>query len=134
MPMSDRSALGVPGEVVIARVANPLENPHCRGEHRPVVLVRRDGGHWMVMGLTTSPLYGDNTPRTPVPHPYEIGLNGPGYLWSSRLTRVSVLDIGSHIGWVDPALAATIIAQARLMPEDAAGLVWSLGQSSPEAA
>lgn len=120
------TAYGEAGEVVTASVRNPLENPASRGKDRPVVLVQRDGGQWMVMGLTTKATYADGSPRTPVPHPTAVGLNGPGYLWGEHLTRISVLDLRRHLGWVDAALAATLILQARLHPDRAAALVRSL--------
>jgi hypothetical protein len=116
----------VPGEVVIAEVSNPLENPACTGKPRPVVLVRRERGHWLVMGLTSKATYRDGVPRVPVPNARAVGLHGPGYLWGSRLTRISVLDLRIHIGWADAALTASLIDQARLDPGDAATLVRSL--------
>lgn len=126
-------ALGEPGEVVTALVANPLENPLARGKTRPVVLVRRDGCRWFVMGLTTLPAYGSGAPRTQVPHPDVVGLRGPGFLWGERLTSISVIDIDRHIGWVDADLAATVIVQAKLGAREAAGLIRGVGQSSSAA-
>ena len=121
--LDDAAALGVPGELVTASISNPLENAASRGKVRPVVLVRRDGGAWLVAGLTTSALYRTGGARTPVPNPTAVGLRGPGYLWGAKLTRVCALDIDRHIGWVDAALAAVIIRQACLRPDDAAALV-----------
>ena len=121
------TAHGIPGEVVTASVSNPLENPNSRGKIRPVILVRRDGGRWWVMGLTTNPAYANGRARTPVRRPYDVGLNAPGYLWGDRLTALSVLDIERHLGWVDAALAADVILQAALPPRDAAALVLAAG-------
>lgn len=118
----------LPGELVIANVRNPLENPTCTGKPRPTILVRRDAGHWLVMGLTTNPAHRDGTPRLPVPHPHAVGLHSSGYLWCSRLTRISVLDLHHHIGWVDASLLAAVIEHAHLGPADAAALVRTLGQ------
>lgn len=125
-------AYGRPGELVVAAVYNPLESPSSRGKNRPVVLVRRDGARWHVMGLTTNAQHRDGTPRRAVPHPHANGLNAPGYLWSRQLTGVSVLDIGQHIGWVDPSLAATIVRHAHLGPHDAAALICALETRSTE--
>ncbi len=119
-------AVGIAGEVVTASVRNPLENPTAEGKVRPAVLVRRDGGSWYIMGLTTRSTYRDSTPRTPVPDPYAVGLNRRGFLWGNRLTRLSVLDVEHHLGWVNAALVSTIILQARLGPEDAAALVMAI--------
>lgn len=118
-----RAAQGQPGEVVTALVSNPLENSASRGKLRPVILVRRDGSRWHVMGLTTKPIYRSGAPRQPVPNPLCVGLNRPGYLWANRLTGVSVLDIEGHLGWVDLALATAVITQAHLGPADSRALL-----------
>jgi hypothetical protein len=121
--MSRQYAFGEPGEVVTAAVGNPLENPSCMGKARPVVLVRREGALWHVMGLTTKSHYANGSPRTAVPNPAAVGLHSRGYLWGERLTRVSVLDIDGHIGWVDRELADLITVQASLSPSDAPRLM-----------
>lgn len=113
----------LPGEVVLAGVRNPLENPGCSGKFRPVALVDRVAGHWRVMGLTSKSTFASGKPRTPVPNPLRVGLNGPGYLWGDKLTNVSALDIGRHLGWVDLDLAMSVIREARLTPQDARGLL-----------
>lgn len=58
--------------------------------------------------------------------PTAVGLNGAGYLWGERLTRISVLDFRQHLGWADASLVATIILQARLGCDAAAELVRTL--------
>jgi hypothetical protein len=90
----------IAGEVVLARCFNPHENPRSRGKVRPMVLWRREGGHWLAMGLTRKSSY-DTTgqPRTPIPDPAALGLDGQGFLWSNRLTRISVIDVLCHLGW-----------------------------------
>jgi len=110
------------GDIVVAAVLNPIENPNSRGKSRPFVLVRRDGGHWAGMGLTTNPCYASGAPRVAIPSPAAVGLLRPGFLWGDRLTNVSVLDIGPVIGRVDPALADAVISLARLRGADAAVL------------
>jgi hypothetical protein len=112
---------GVPGEVVIASIGHPLEDPTSKGKPRPAVLIRRAGGHWLLMGLTTNPRYAGGTPRTPVPNPARVGLHGPGYLWGQP-TWVSVLDLNKHIGWVDPTLAAVLADHVDLDPADTLAL------------
>lgn len=120
-------ALGEPGELVTAIVSNPLENPLAQGKARPVVLVRRDGCRWFVMGLTRLPTYATGAPRTPVANPHAVGLNGPGFLWGERLTGISVIDLERHLGWVDADLAAAVIIQAKLGARDAAALIRAVG-------
>src|SRR5215207_3227019 len=103
-----------PGEVVWASVFNSLENASSRGKQRPVVLITRSYGHWSVMGLTSKPQVRSGQPRVPVPHHATIGLRRRSHLWGDRLTIVSALDVGDHIGWVDLALAEMIIDHAGL--------------------
>ena len=105
------------GDLVIADVRNPFENPHSRSKHRPLVLVCRIDGHWCGMGLTTNPRHVDGAPRVAVPHPAAVGLRGAGYLWGDRLTSVSVLDIGRVIGRVDLPLANAVLNLAGLKGE-----------------
>ena len=116
-------AQGEPGEVVLAVVGNPIENPGCLGKVRPVVLVRREGASWHVMGLTTQARYKTTgAPRRPVPNPARVGLLGEGFLWAERLTGICVLNLQRHLGWADTDLAEAIIEQAQLGTRDAAAL------------
>ena len=85
--------------MVWADCFHPFEDPRSVGKTRPMILVRREGGHWMAMGLTTKPKYRNGAPRTPIPDPPALGLNRRGFLWGHRLTRISVLDVRAHIGW-----------------------------------
>lgn len=119
-----------PGELVIAQVHGLRSYRGTDGKARPVVLVRRENGYWQCMLLTTNATYRDGTPRIPVPDCRAVGLSGPGYLWGNRLRRVSVLDLRLHVGWVDPLLAAAVIVQARLKPEDAAAVVRAVDPGS----
>jgi len=107
------------GEVVTASVMNPHENQGSRGKSRPVILVREVGGHFEVMGLTTSPSYANDEPRTPVPDPAAIGLAPPSFFWGNRLTRVSRIDILNHVGWIDHASIEAIRTLGIRMPKEA---------------
>ena len=118
MPTSDLPSAHRPGEVVSVVVYNALEHAGSAGKRRPAVLVRRQGGRWLVMGLTTKPAYASGVPRVAVPDPAAVGLAGPGHLWGDRLTAVSALDVGEHIGWVDHALAEAVAELARLPAAD----------------
>lgn len=110
------------GDVVLAAVHNPIENPHSKGKLRPFVLVRRSGGHWVGMGLTTKPTYANGDPRVAIPDPTGVGLHRPGFLWGDRLTKVCVLDLRAIISVVDPALAEGVISLAGVEAADAAVL------------
>jgi hypothetical protein len=117
------AAVQDPGELVWARLFNGLEDPAARGKTRPVILLRKVESHWLTMGLTTNRRYRDGSLRIPIPNPAAVGLSGPGYLWGDRLARISTIDLGDHIGWVDRALAKAIIRLTALPEEDAAALL-----------
>ncbi len=121
------------GDIVVADIRNPIENPASKGKRRPFLLVRRVDGHWLGMGLTTNPRYAGGVPRVAIPNPTAVGLTGPGFLWGGRLTNVSVLDIDRVIGRVDASLAEAVIALARLCCADAAALRAAAGPSSTAA-
>lgn len=115
-------AIGEPGELVWAMHFNGLEDPGTRGKLRPVVLVAQEDGQWLVMGLTSKDRYRDGTPRVAVPNPRHVGLQSSGYLWGSRMDRISAIDLDTHIGWVDDALAEAVIEQAGLYGRYASAL------------
>lgn len=96
-----------PGEIVTARVLNPIQCcGRTNGKARPAILLERDGAGWIIMGLTTRSHFANGTPRTPVPNPASCGLGTrDSYLWG-RPTWVSLLDIGDHIGYADDGLLA----------------------------
>ncbi|MCA0308843.1 MAG: hypothetical protein LCH87_16040 [Actinobacteria bacterium] len=110
------------GDVVVASVQNPIENPSCKGKRRPFVLVHRVNGHWRGMGLTTSSHYADGTPRIAIPNPASVGLHRAGYLWGDRPTSVCALDVDTLLGVVDASLAEAVISLAGLRTADAAAL------------
>ena len=111
-------AAGKPGEVVWANCGHPLEDDSSAGKWRPMVLVRRTGANWAAVGLTTNPRFGDGQARAAIPNPRWAGLSGPGYIWGENLTRISVLDIGDHIGWAHPQLVEAIERHVRLNNAD----------------
>lgn len=96
-----------------------------------MVLVRRAGSSWAAVGLTTNPAYADGEARPPIPNPRWIGLSGPGYIWSENLTRISVLDVGDHIGWAHRQFLEVLEEHVRLNAADRAALRTNLNY--PEA-
>jgi hypothetical protein len=112
------AAQKLPGEIVWANCGHPLEDNSSAGKWRPMVLVRRTDAHWAAVGLTTNPRFGDGSGRPPVPNPRWAGLRGAGYLWGENLTRISILDIGDHIGWAHPQLIELIEQHVRLNDAD----------------
>jgi hypothetical protein len=108
---SSMIAMKTPGEVVTVRIWNANEDHHAKGKGRPGILIIHIDGHWEVMGLTRKPKYQNGATRMPVPNPPRLGLRSPSYFWGSRLTNVSAMDLGDHIGWID---SDTIDAMVRL--------------------
>lgn len=102
------------GDVVWVQLVNGIENRNTTGKPRPAVLVTEDVGHWLAMGLTTLPRYQDGSPRVAIPNPLAVGLRGPGYLWGSRLARISRIDVLDRLGSVDLPLSDAIIHLADL--------------------
>ena len=109
--LSAPTPLGV-GQLRLASVMNPVEDPTASGKQRPTLLVSDHGLWWRVMGLTTKRHYADGSSRTSIPDPLAVGLHGPGYLWGDRLTRIRTSDIGIHIGFADRQLIDTLIQTA----------------------
>jgi hypothetical protein len=97
------------GEIVTAKVFNPIENEgRTKGKARPAILIKREGARWLVMGLTTLPHFANGAPRTPVPNPTACGLGARvSYLWG-RATWICAMDVGDHIGHADDDLLALI--------------------------
>ena len=106
-----------PGEIMTVRILNALEDPRAKGKARPGINVERVGGHFRVMGLTTSSRYSSGKSRLPVPDPQAIGLTAPCHFWGDRLTNVSAIDVGDHIGWIDHQTLAAMRTLVELSPE-----------------
>ena len=108
VPRSDRSvALHEPGEVVLARLGNYLEERDtCRPKVRPCIILRSGDCQHLCTGLTTRPEYktsGDARPR--LPRCPTAGLHtSPSFLWSDRPSFICRLDVIKHLGWVDHEL------------------------------
>lgn len=110
------------GMVVIADVYNPFENPNSTGKGRPCIVVERQGGQVLIVGLTSKRTFRNGGARIAVPDPSALGLHGPGHLWSDRWYRVSAIDVGEVIGWVTPEAAELVIGNVRVNPRQAHAL------------
>ena len=115
------------GDVVLANHFNGIENRRSAGKVRPVVLIDEVDGHWNAMGLTSKSHYLNGTSRIAVPSPREIGLNGPGFFWGKRLTRISKIDVLQPLGHVNAETARAIIRLGCLSLEQVAILSKSVG-------
>lgn len=121
--MSFESAYQRVGEIVVARVRIPHEDPSAPGKARPAVLISRTGSTWTAMGLTTQSRYKTTgSERVPILNWRDLGLIRPCYLWG-RTVRICCLDIDRHIGWADACLAASIIVNGGVTVADATTLV-----------
>lgn len=94
-------------------IRNPLEDAQAVGKLRPAVMMSEEADRWRVMGLTTKSTYEDGLARIRVPDHQAVGLNGPGFLWGHRLTRVNTEDIGTYIGRANCDLLNAILQLAR---------------------
>lgn len=62
-------------------------------------------------------------PGSRFPDSGAVGLKLPGWLWSEKLCWLSGIDIESHIGWVDEALAFMVVRLASLSQPTTQALV-----------
>ena len=114
-----------PGEVVLARVGNWIEDRNATGKVRPVVLVAiGHGPEHQAIALTTQPVHRTTgTARVPLPLDADSGLAGDrSYLWNDRTVAISRADMRQHLGWASPQMVATIIRNVVLPPGAAAEL------------
>ena len=126
-PLEDATPLGwvyggpahfAPGEIVIAAVYNWAQNPKSEGKERPCVFVSRSEGSAWLLPLTSQRYYGNGELRIPIADPFGLGLLRKGYLWSQSLTKVSVLDVFDHVGYVHHAATEQIAHLGLLNQED----------------
>ena len=117
---SDRPfAFHEPGEVVLINFGNYLEaGADCQRKARPAILLRPSECQHAFAGLTTKPHYltsGDARPALPASE--SLGLDAAtSYLWSSRVSFISRLDVQKHLGWVDHAVVEFLSRHMHLDP------------------
>lgn len=97
------------GEIVWAAVGNFLEDRDCTRKLRPVVILQPRPCQHHIVGLTRQGrCKGNGEPRSVMPTRGICGLCGTSFLWSPRPSRISRLDVRSHIGWVNHELVDVI--------------------------
>lgn len=97
------------GEVVWATVGNFLEDRDCNRKLRPVVILQPWPCQHHIVGLTRQArCKGNGELRSVMPTRGICGLCGTSFLWSPRPSRISRLDVRSHIGWVNHAMVDVI--------------------------
>ncbi len=98
-----------PGEVITGNVVNGLENRRASGKVRLVVVVDpTPQGHVLVAGLTSKALTARGEQRDELLDNSPWGWLGRSYIYGQRLTRLSRIDVGSHVGWVSERDADTL--------------------------
>ncbi len=98
----------------------------------PAVLVSELADRWLIAGLTTSRRRLDGVARVSVPHPYAVGLTGPGYLWGNRLHGIRKDDVLRRIGHAHAALAHRIADTHQMSEEARLALLRAFGVMLPE--
>ena len=103
------------GEVITGNVVNGIENRHATGKFRPCVIVEvpRDG-QLLVAGLTSRGMTRRGERRVELTDNRDWRLHGRSFIFGRRLTRLSRIDIGDHIGWLSTRDAAKLADSYRL--------------------
>lgn len=98
---AERSPFLQPGEVISGNVVNGIENLHASGKLRPVVVVDASmPGHLIVIGLTSRATTHKGKQRVEIVDNMDWEWRGRSYVFGGRLTRLSRIDVGDHIGWI----------------------------------
>jgi len=96
-----RDAKFQPGEIVIANIVNGIENRHASSKFRPCVIIETPAyGCLTVAGLTSRAITKKGERRMEICDMQGWGLHGRSFLYGRRLTRVSRIDVGDHLGWL----------------------------------
>jgi len=113
-----------PGDVVLANIKNPIEDTNSQGKPRPAVLLyQSDPKHWFVAGLTSQSHYkSTRNERIRVYASPRNGLDGDGYLWSPKFTKIPRYDIKEFKGVVDEHLAEVLCKNTNITAPTAARL------------
>lgn len=103
------------GEIVLLRHGNFLENRSATMKARPGVILAPDNCCHIVTGFTSQESFKEGgLSRQICPAGPTTGLRPPSYFWSRRPSRVSRLDIRSHIGWADREMVDAILEYLQL--------------------
>lgn len=106
---TDRTAMLQPGEVITGNILNGIENRHASGKVRLVVVVEAtDSGCLKVIGLTSKGMTQSGERRVEMYDNQEWGWRGRSFVFGERLTRLSRIDVGDHVGWISAADGETL--------------------------
>ncbi len=112
------------GMVVWARVFNAIEDRTSKGKKRPCIVIEREGGHYVVIRLTTNQYCHDGTRRVDLPRQEAVGLCKRTYLSDLSTRNVSVLDVDepSQPRWITTEMADVVCRNTRMLRRQAAAL------------
>lgn len=110
------------GQLVIATIANPRENPGSEGKNRPALICAVQGDWIVVEGFTTQNCRRGGEAREPVPDWEELGFTKPSYLWG-RCVAIPAINVVQSLGWSTPELATKVIEISNLSEADATSLL-----------
>ena len=101
-----------PGEVITGNVVNGIENRQATGKVRLVaVIAAPPSGCLLVAGLTSKGVTQRGEQRMQILDNGSWGWRGCTYVYGKRLTRLSRIDVGCHVGWLSPRDAAALAAE-----------------------
>jgi hypothetical protein len=115
------SGLGA-GQLVIATIANPRENPGSEGKNRPALICAVHGDWIVVEGFTTQSCRRGGEAREPVPDWEELGFTKPSFLWG-RCVAIPAINVVQSLGWSTPELATKVIEIGNLSDAEATSLL-----------
>jgi hypothetical protein len=98
-----------PGEVITGDIFNGIEDRHATGKTRLVVVVDASNpGAILVIGLTSKGVtkLGEKREELVDNHPW--GWRGRTFVFGRRLSRLSRIDVGRHVGWLSAKDGATL--------------------------
>lgn len=109
MKRIDRTAMLQTGEVITGNVLNGIENHHASGKVRLVVVVEVPAlGCLKVIGLTSKRITQSGKARMEILDNNNWGWRGRSFIFGERLTRLSRIDVGDHVGWISATDGETL--------------------------
>jgi hypothetical protein len=104
-----RAPMLQPGEVITGVIRNGIENRRALGKLRPVIVVDASNpGCLIVIGLTSKGTTQSGALRVEMVDKADWGWRGRSFVFGRRLTRLSRIDVGDHVGWISAKDGGTL--------------------------